>query len=245
MEKRRKENLCWGRCKFKPGSEALQKRIKMMQGLILFVAAQDGCLLFLHINQHQCLSQLRKRDQPPVVYPEGSAAVVRWWLLPIHRFSDHTALQQGCGMDHLLQARVSVPHTGVLSLNTHTHSQTAIFSMHSQIPFARSQWITCCPMVPAHKSFFPSFTSPLLFFLLSSPAPLLIKPKVPTYSTLLGRKRKPIACTKMTLWDDSCTYVMMFVSNGSWRVFNKIRLRIESHYHAAQPSLTVVNINYY
>lgn len=129
--------------------------------------------------------------------------------------------------------------------HTHTHSQTAIFSMHSQIPFARSQWITCCPMVPAHKSFFPSFTSPLLFFLLSSPAPLLIKPKLPTYSTLLGRKRKPITCTKMTLRGDSCTYVMMFVSDGSCRVFNKVRLRMESHYHAAPPDLTVVNINYY
>ena len=181
-------------------------------GSDLFVAARDCCLSFLHNNQYRCLAQPRKRDQSQVVYPEGPAAVVSWWLLPIHRFSDHTTLQQGSGMDHLLQACVSVPLTGVLSLNTHTyththtHSQTAIFSMHAQIPFARSQWITCCAVVPAHKPFFPSFTSSLLFFLLSSPTPLLIKPKGPTYTTLFGRKRKPITCTKMTLWDDSCAY---------------------------------------
>lgn len=89
----------------------------------LFVAAPDCCLSFLHINQYRCLAQPRKRDQPQVIYPEGSAAIVSWWVLPIYRFSDHTTLQQGSGMDHLLQACVSVPLTGVLSLNTHTSRQ--------------------------------------------------------------------------------------------------------------------------
>lgn len=131
MEKKRKENLWRGRCKFKSGYEALQRRIQNVARSDLFVAARDGCLSFLHINPHRCLAQPRKGDQPPVVYPEGSAAVVSWWLLPIHRFSDHTALQQGCGMDHLLQARVSVPLTGVLSLNTHTLLDSYIFHAQS------------------------------------------------------------------------------------------------------------------
>lgn len=144
------------------------------RGLICFAAAGDCCFSFLHINQYRSPAQPRKRDQPQVICPEGSAAIVHWWLLPIHRFFDNAALQQGSGMDHLLQAGVSVPLSGVWSLNTHihTHTQTAIFSMHSQIPFTRSQWITCCPMVPAHKQVFPLiyFSAPLPPAFLANPS---------------------------------------------------------------------------
>lgn len=101
----------------------------------------------------------RKRDQPEVVHPEGPAAFVRRRLLPIHRLADDAALQQSGGVDRLLQAGLCVPLTGASSSpvpHTHTHAQTAIFSTHSRIPFARSQWITCCPTVQTRRQFLPS-----------------------------------------------------------------------------------------
>lgn len=110
------------------------------RGLICFAAAWDCCFSFLHINQYRSPARPRKRDQPEVICPEGSAAIVHWWLLPIHRFFDNAALQQSSGMDHLLQAGVSVPLPGVWSLNTHTHThtQTAIFPMQSDPIYTQS-----------------------------------------------------------------------------------------------------------
>lgn len=191
------------------------------RGLIGFAAAWDCCFSFLHINQYRSPARPRKRDQPQVICPEGSAAILRWWLLPIHRFFDNAALQQSSGMDHLLQAGVSVPLSGVWSLNTHTHTQTPrqlYFPCTVRAHFHAVSGSLAVPWCQHTSRFFPSFTSPLLFLLLSSPTPLLIKPKVPTYSRLLGRKRKPITCTEMTLWDDSCACMVMFVSDGSSRV---------------------------
>lgn len=61
----------------------------------------------------------RKGDEPQVVHFEGSAAIVSGQLLPIHWLFDHSTLQQGSRVDHLLQAGVSVPLTGALSPVTH------------------------------------------------------------------------------------------------------------------------------
>lgn len=119
----------------------------------------------------------RKGDQPQIIHPERPAAIISGQLLPIHRLSDHTTLQQSGGVDHLLQACVSVPLTGVFSTHTQTHTQTAIFFTHSQIPFAHSQWITCCPTVSMHKQFFPSSTFPFSsLFPRSSSTTLHMKP---------------------------------------------------------------------
>lgn len=102
------------------------------RGLIGFAAAWDCCFSFLHINHYRSPARPRKRDQPQVIRPEGSAAILRWWLLPIHRFFDNAALQQSSGMDHLLQAGVSVPLSGVWSLNTHTHRHPDSYIFHAQ-----------------------------------------------------------------------------------------------------------------
>lgn len=75
-KKREKKTFVEAGANSSRGSEALQRRIQNVARPDLFVAARDGCLSFLHINRRRCLAQPRKGDQPPVVYPEGSAAVV-------------------------------------------------------------------------------------------------------------------------------------------------------------------------
>lgn len=149
-----------------------------------FSARSD--MLYSAVHWQVLISLHRKGDLPQVVRLEGSAAIVGGQLLQIHRLSDHSALQQGSGVDHLLQACVSVPLTGASSSHTractHTHTlvHTALFSTHSQIPFAHSQWIACCPTVSVHKQFFPSSASPpSSLFLRSSPTPLHMKPSLP------------------------------------------------------------------
>lgn len=66
----------------------------------------------------------RKRDQPAVFHPEGSAAFIIGQLLPIHRLPDHTSLQQGSGVDRLLPPGVSVSHTGAFSSLSLSHTRT-------------------------------------------------------------------------------------------------------------------------
>lgn len=98
---------------------------------------------------------------------------------------------------------VYLSHSQVCGHLTHTHTrarvhtptQTAIFSTHSRIPFARSQWITCCPTVWTHRQFLPSSTSPIPF---SFVLPLHIKPHIYVficmymcvYSRLFSKKMK-------------------------------------------------------
>lgn len=149
---------------------------------MIFLYLCSRRLLFMRINKYWSLVLPRKRDQPPVIHLERSAAVISWWLLQIYRLSDHAALQQGSGVDHLLQACVSVPLTGALSSDTHTlYSQCTVGS------HLHSQWITCCPTnnfsphVPL-LSPFPSFLSTHLH----------IKTKLPKYSRLLSRAIKPV-----------------------------------------------------
>lgn len=84
------------------------------------------CTQPCYIDKFPSHASSRKGDQPAVIHFEGSAAVLSRQLLQIHRLSDHTALQQGSGVDHLLQASVSVPLTGMyihthIYVYTHTH----------------------------------------------------------------------------------------------------------------------------
>ena len=146
--------------------------------------------LFQCLNKYQSFALSRKRDQPQVVHPQRSAPIISWQLLPIHRLSDHTTLQQGGGVDHLLQACVSVPFTGVFSPHTHTHTK--------QYP-ARSHWITCCPTVLMQKKFFSSSASTLHFSLIiSAITPMHTKPKRPIYNRLLSRRGSQLLTSDWT-----------------------------------------------
>lgn len=87
-----------------------------------FSAPSD--MLYSAVYWQVLISLHRKGDLPQVVRLEGSATIVGGQLLQIHRLSDHSALQQGSGVDHLLQACVSVPLTGASSSHTRTHTHT-------------------------------------------------------------------------------------------------------------------------
>lgn len=89
-----------------------------------FSAPSD--MLYSAVYWQVLISLHRKGDLPQVVRLEGSAAIVGGQLLQIHRLSDHSALQQGSGVDHLLQACVSVPLTGASSSHTRTHTHLSI-----------------------------------------------------------------------------------------------------------------------
>lgn len=97
-----------------------------------FSALSD--MLYSAVYWQVLISLHRKGDLPQVVRLEGSAAIVGGQLLQIHRLSDHSALQQGSGVDHLLQACVSVPLTGASSSHTRTHTHTCPYSsiLHAQ-----------------------------------------------------------------------------------------------------------------
>lgn len=110
----------------------------------------------------------RKGDQPPAVRPEGSAAIVRGQLLPIHRLFDHSPLQQGGGVDRLLQAGVSVPLTGAFSPVTHAYTAG----------FSTQEHPICAPAAKLrrHKQFSTRVPLVLVLFPRSSAAPLHLKP---------------------------------------------------------------------
>ena len=66
----------------------------------------------------------REGDLPGALCAEGAAAGLSGQLLPLHGLPDHAALQQGGGVDPLLQARISLPLTGAFGTHTGTHTHT-------------------------------------------------------------------------------------------------------------------------
>lgn len=167
-----KENPCRGRCKCKSGCEALRS-LPTHEGWSVSLLHETAAF-------HFCI--LISIDLLPDPEKETSLrSFVLRDLLPssvdgYYRYTGSLTTPP-CSkvVEWIIFSRpVYLSHSQVCEVWTHTHTdtQTAIFSMHSQIPFPRSQWITCCPLVPAHKQVFPLiyFSAPLPPAFLTNPS---------------------------------------------------------------------------
>lgn len=155
----------------------------------------------------------REGDQPQVLHPEGSAAVVSGQLLPIHRLSDNTALQQGSGVDHLLQARVSVPLAGAFK-QTRTHADI----LHAQSdPICTLSVDHLLPYSVSTQAFFPPHLVALVL-----PQLLCI-----LHEAITGA----IADIWITVKDSSSAHITLLVWHSDYRLLNRCLLHVHLHAH--------------